>query len=193
MGDIVVDAEDAHLPWIDHSIIQLAFEQPLYYFSRCPAFDRQSANAQLINQSMAHAAMEAQLNSMVGIQYRVMEPRSEDRRLCAIGTYERPSKDADLSLLKVYYMLDGMVYRSPPLGELFIRRIGACADALNEAADVLRESAVLPPGGRPSFSFSAALPEAQDDDGARRRAAAAAAAAEMDNVILCLYRGGSDG
>jgi len=150
------DASDLLLPWVDPAFLNaFGLHHPLLYFSQCPAFDRASNTAECLNQGLEPRAMAAQLRTMIGIQYEMIETRSAPQLHC-IGMFYRSGPDAK-QLLKAYYILDGTIFRAPSLGEVLMQRIASCARELGKLSEDLLEATTVFPGGYPVLDFVKAM------------------------------------
>mmetsp|Transcript_11097 Transcript_11097/g.33743 ORF Transcript_11097/g.33743 Transcript_11097/m.33743 type:complete len:205 (+) Transcript_11097:351-965(+) len=195
---VLDDSQDALLPWVDPNYLQqFGLANPLAYFRQCPAFDARSNTADCLNQGLGPRAMAAALRKMVGVQYEVL-PTEASPQLITIGMYlRRGPEDNNKELLKVYYILEGMIYRAPSLGDVFLQRIAACAHELSDALNELRDAVTVLPGGHCVFPFSDSLPEPEEDEGTEgkqarpgrkaKRRKVEGAGPEVDSIILNLW------
>jgi mediator of RNA polymerase II transcription subunit 6 len=104
----------------------------LDYFYTSPFFDL-SSNNQLIR---TQGVRPEHLVGMVGLEYALDEYNMYEPNLYVIKMQQRRSP-REVSLLEVYYCIDGIIYQSPDMLDLVISRVAKAAHYLGNSFDHL--------------------------------------------------------
>ncbi|OIR58627.1 MAG: Mediator of RNA polymerase II transcription subunit 6 [Amphiamblys sp. WSBS2006] len=117
------------IDWLSSS--PLTQDTALEYFSLSQFYDKTCNNEVLKMQSekkLSHGEITERLPKMLGVEYAV---ETKTRSLFLVTKQER--KQAEISPLEIYYILDGTVYMSPSLCDLTLARVDSALHFLEKA------------------------------------------------------------
>lgn len=111
-NDILKDTQYIDVIWLQTHGLHKG--NALDYFATSPFFDRNSNNQTLINQGLG---LEF-LSKMTGLEFNVTD--SEDPKLFIVNKCHRENAQR-VTVLEIYYILEGVIYQSP----VFIEQVQA--------------------------------------------------------------------
>ena len=116
-------------------------ENALEYFYTSPFFDSRSNNQSLRLQGVENARREGILQSLTGKEYVLDTVNTAEPNLFVVREQLRRSpRPNDVSLMNVFYILDGVIYQSPVLLDLLNSRMKKVAGYMSSSFSMVRDS-----------------------------------------------------
>jgi hypothetical protein len=113
----------------------------LEYFYTSPFFDSNSNNQTIRIQGVEPSQHESILMSMIGKEYVLDTINTAEPNLYVIKEQRRISpSSSDVTLLNVYYILDGVIYQCPNFLDLLNSRVNKISRYLTNSFEDLRNS-----------------------------------------------------
>jgi hypothetical protein len=115
-------------------------ENALEYFYTSPFFDTKSNNQTVRIQGVDVSRRDGILQDMTGKEYVLDGLNTDEPNLYVIREQVRhSSRPGDVSLVSVFYILDGVIYQSPDFLDLLNSRLGKVSNYLTRGFSNLRD------------------------------------------------------
>ena len=117
------------IQWL--SVYGIRSENALEYFYTSPFFDTRSNNQTVRIQGVDVSKRDGILREMLGKEYVLDGLNTDEPNLYVIREQVRhSSRPGDVSLVSVFYILDGVIYQSPDFLDLLNSRVGKISSFL---------------------------------------------------------------